>query len=127
MSVQSGGMMDALERRELEERQTAVRALLRHPMLTAGRPDPNAFKLVRRHAPWLREWFAEVAGWSLRVDNGLARLQKRVPGSLTLLGQRWRAARARRSVAADTRSCALVWLSWSGLTHRSRWVRWLNG
>jgi len=81
VSVQSGGMMDALERRELEERQTAVRALLRHPMLTAGRPDPNAFKLVRRHAPWLREWFAEVAGWSLRVDNGLARLQKRVPGS----------------------------------------------
>ena len=73
--------MDALERRELEERQAAVRALLRYPLLTAVEPDPNAFKLVRRHARWLREWFAEAAGWSLRVDNGLARLQKRVPGS----------------------------------------------
>jgi uncharacterized protein (TIGR02678 family) len=73
--------MDALERRELEERQAAVRALLRYPLLTAAGPDPGAFKLVRRHAPWLRDWFAEVAGWSLRVDNGLARLQKRVPGS----------------------------------------------
>jgi uncharacterized protein (TIGR02678 family) len=73
--------MDALERRDLEERQAAVRALLRYPLLAAGRPDPNAFKLVRRHASWLRDWFAEVAGWSLRVDNGLARLQKRVPRS----------------------------------------------
>src|SRR5205807_2430690 len=66
----------------LEERQSAVRALLRYPLLTASEPDPDAFKLVRRHAGWLREWFADVAGWSLRVDNGLARLQKRVPGSI---------------------------------------------
>jgi uncharacterized protein (TIGR02678 family) len=81
LSVQSVAVMDALERHELEERQAALRALLRYPLLTALEPDANAFRLVRRHARWLREWFAETAGWSLRVDNGLARLQKRVPGS----------------------------------------------
>jgi uncharacterized protein (TIGR02678 family) len=81
MSAEPVAVLDALERRELEERQTAVRALLRYPLLSATEPDPNAFKLVRRHARWLRDWFADSAGWSLRVDNGLARLQKRVPGS----------------------------------------------
>lgn len=74
-------VMDALERRELEERQSAVRALLRHPLLTAAAPDPHGFKLVRRHARWLREWFADSAGWRLRVDSGIARLQKMVPRS----------------------------------------------
>jgi uncharacterized protein (TIGR02678 family) len=81
MSPDQLAVMDALERRELEERQSAVRALLRHPLLTAIGPDPDSFKLVRRHARWLREWFADSAGWRLRVDNGLARLQKIVPGS----------------------------------------------
>jgi uncharacterized protein (TIGR02678 family) len=79
VSAEPLAVMDALDRRELEERQAAVRALLRYPLLTASGPDPNAFKLVRRHASWLRDWFGEHAGWALRVDNGLARLQKRVP------------------------------------------------
>lgn len=81
MSAEPAAVLDALDRRELEERQSAVRALLRHPLLTATEPDPNAFRLVRRHARWLREWFAESAGWSLRIDSGLARLHKRLPGS----------------------------------------------
>src|ERR1700682_2905167 len=72
-------VMDTLDRRELEERQSAVRALLRHPMLGSAGPDPNAFSLVRRHARWLCEWFMESAGWRLRVDNGLARLHKILP------------------------------------------------
>jgi uncharacterized protein (TIGR02678 family) len=75
-------VMDTLDRRELEERQTAVRALLRHPLLGSGGPDPNAFILVRRHARWLCEWFMESAGWRLRVDNGLARLHKILPRAI---------------------------------------------
>lgn len=81
MNDDPSAVLDVLDRREMEERQAAVRALLRHPLMTATEPDPDAFKLVRRHARWLREWFADVAGWSLHVDSGLARLQKRVPGS----------------------------------------------
>ena len=79
MSPDQLAVMDALDRRELEERQTAVRALLRHPMLGSVGPDANAFTLVRRHARWLCEWFSESAGWRLRVDNGLARLHKILP------------------------------------------------
>jgi uncharacterized protein (TIGR02678 family) len=92
-------ILDTLERRELEERQAAVRALLRHPLLTTTQPDPRAFRLVRRHAVWLREWFAENAGWALRVDNGLARLQKRVPHAADAT----RPARAERGGAAFSR------------------------
>jgi uncharacterized protein (TIGR02678 family) len=75
-------VMDTLDRRELEERQSAVRALLRHPLLGSAGPDPNAFILVRRHARWLCEWFIESAGWRLRVDNGLARLHKLLPRAI---------------------------------------------
>lgn len=82
MNDDPSAVLDVLDRREIEERQSAIRALLRHPLMKATEPDPDAFKLVRRHARWLREWFADVAGWSLYVDNGLARLQKRVPGSV---------------------------------------------
>lgn len=99
MSDDRLAILDTLERRELEERQTAVRALLRHPLLTATEPDPRAFGLVRRHANWLREWFAENAGWALRVDNGLARLQKRVPHA----SDATRPARAERGGAAFSR------------------------
>src|SRR6266545_2742168 len=65
----------------VEERRRALRALLRHPLLTRAGPDPAAFGLVRRHAGWLREWLATNAGWSLQVDTGLARLRK-LPGRL---------------------------------------------
>ena len=76
-----GGLSDALERQRLEERRRALRALLRHPLLTAAGPDPAAFALVRRHAGWLRDWLAAQAGWSLQVDTGVARLRK-LPGDL---------------------------------------------
>jgi uncharacterized protein (TIGR02678 family) len=81
LSADQLAVMDALERREVEERQSAICALLRYPLLTAAGPDPDAFKLVRRHARWLRDWFADSAGWLLHVDTGLARLRKIAPTS----------------------------------------------
>jgi uncharacterized protein (TIGR02678 family) len=74
-------LADVLDRQQVEERRRALRALLRHPLLTRAGPDPAAFGLVRRHAGWLREWLASNAGWSLQVDTGLARLRK-LPGRL---------------------------------------------
>ncbi len=38
--------------------------------------DP-ALELVRRHAEYLRDWFAREAGWSLQVERQCARLYKR--------------------------------------------------
>jgi len=69
-------LTDALDAGRDEERRRAVRALLRHPLLTAALPDPAAFALVRRHAAWLQQWFNREAGWSLRVDGAVARLSK---------------------------------------------------
>lgn len=64
---------DALDAAREAERRQAVRALLRDPLLAAGEPH---FPAVRRHAAWLRDWFARETGWSLRVDPELARLRK---------------------------------------------------
>lgn len=64
-----------------EERQRAVRALLQHPLVTAAGPRAAEFVLVRRHADWLRKWFAQNPGWSLHLDAELARLRK-VPPTL---------------------------------------------
>jgi len=74
-------LADVLDRQQVEERRSALRALLRHPLLTRAGPDPAAFALVRRHASWLREWLSANVGWSLQVDTGLARLRK-LPGQL---------------------------------------------
>ncbi len=81
MTAPATQLADVLERQQVEERRRALRALLRHPLLTRAGPDPAAFGLVRRHAGWLREWLATNAGWSLQVDTGLARLRK-LPGRL---------------------------------------------
>ncbi len=59
-----------------EERQRAVRALLRHPLITATGAHAAEFLLVRRHADWLRRWFVRHPGWSLRLDADFARLRK---------------------------------------------------
>jgi uncharacterized protein (TIGR02678 family) len=69
-------VVDAVERQREEERQRAVRALLRHPLMGSSGPDPRGFALVRKHAAWLRTWFAAETGWSLHVESGLARLGK---------------------------------------------------
>jgi uncharacterized protein (TIGR02678 family) len=53
----------------------ATRALLRRPLLRHG-ADPDAFRLVRRHATELRSWFDQNNGWRLHVDTEVARLFK---------------------------------------------------
>ncbi|MEX1005694.1 MAG: TIGR02678 family protein [Acidimicrobiia bacterium] len=60
------------------ERSTAVRSLLRHPLLDSG-TNPDSFRLVARHRVWLEEWFETTCGWPLTVDvaGGFARLHKR--------------------------------------------------
>jgi uncharacterized protein (TIGR02678 family) len=69
-------LSDVLDLRRDEERRRAVRALLRDPLMTPARSGTDLFGLVRRHAQWLREWFAREAGWSLVVESSLARLYK---------------------------------------------------
>jgi len=59
-----------------QERQEAVRALLRTPLLTPGH---EGFGPVRRHAEWLRVWFAHHPGWQLDVTAEAARLRKTPP------------------------------------------------
>lgn len=58
-----------------DERRRAARLLLMRPLLHSDR-DPEGHRLVRRHADWLREWFANETGWSLHVGRTVARLRK---------------------------------------------------
>lgn len=67
-------LIDVQERRQQDERQRALRALLARPLLAN---DDSAFVLVRRHTEWLREWFSRETGWPLQVDSEYARLLKR--------------------------------------------------
>jgi uncharacterized protein (TIGR02678 family) len=57
--------------------ERATRALLRRPLLRHT-DDPDALRLVRRHATELREWFDQNSGWRLHVDTEVARLYKLV-------------------------------------------------
>ena len=62
------------------ERRSAIRALLRAPLLVAERADADDWAAVRRHIAWLRDWFSDQLGWQLQVDAriGVARLRKQV-------------------------------------------------
>ncbi len=55
--------------------ERATRALLRRPLL-GHTDDPDALRLVRRHATELRGWFDQNSGWRLHVDTEVARLYK---------------------------------------------------
>ncbi len=68
------GLKDVLKLQEAEERERALRALLMRPLMPAGDP---ALELVRRHAAYLRDWFARETGWNLQVERQCARLYKR--------------------------------------------------
>ncbi len=92
-------LADTLARGATEERRAAARALLRHPLLTASKPAPEAFRAVRKHAGALRQWFAEETGWSLVVDPDVARLRKTPVNG----GDATRPARARRGGPPLTR------------------------
>ncbi|MFK0281162.1 TIGR02678 family protein [Streptomyces sp. NPDC090499] len=78
----SGPLAEVLEGQREAELQRAARALLKEPLLTADGPYTDEFRLVRRHAPALRDWFERNVGWTLRTDADAARLRK-TPGTLT--------------------------------------------
>lgn len=83
-------LREQLEATERHERRLAVRALMMRPFLPAG---DDVFPLVRRHAGWLRDWFAKETGWPLTVDRSHARLRK----TPARLDDTTRSARARPS------------------------------
>ncbi|MEU9157119.1 TIGR02678 family protein [Streptomyces sp. NPDC048417] len=78
----SGPLAEVLEGQRAAELQRAARALLKEPLLTADGPYADEFRLVRRHAAALRDWFERNVGWTLRTDADAARLRK-TPGTLT--------------------------------------------
>ncbi|WP_405858456.1 TIGR02678 family protein [Streptomyces sp. NBC_00090] len=75
-------LAEVLEGQHAADLRKAGRALLKHPLLLAHGRYADEFRLVRRHAPELREWFDRNTGWSLQTDAETARLRK-IPGVLT--------------------------------------------
>lgn len=61
---------------EREERRESIRILLAQPLLPAHGATADEFRLVRRHAEWLKTWFARWPGWTLVVVADIARLRK---------------------------------------------------
>ncbi|MDQ0773889.1 uncharacterized protein (TIGR02678 family) [Streptomyces aurantiacus] len=78
----TGPLAEVLEGQRAADLQRAARALLKEPLLTADGPYTDEFRLVRRHATELRDWFTRNVGWTLRTDADAARLRK-TPGTLT--------------------------------------------
>jgi uncharacterized protein (TIGR02678 family) len=76
-----GPLAEVLEGQRAADLQRAARALLKEPLLTADGPYADEFRLVRRHAAELRDWFGRNVGWTLRTDADAARLRK-TPGVL---------------------------------------------
>ncbi|WP_255432593.1 TIGR02678 family protein [Amycolatopsis sp. WAC 04197] len=60
---------------EADDRRTAARELLMHPVLTAAR-HPDLLIQVRKHAPQLKRMFAATLGYQLVVEPTFARLLK---------------------------------------------------
>lgn len=69
-------LSDVLEAQQAEQRRSAVRLLLRQPLLISRGADRQKFSEVRKHAGWLAEWFAREAGWPVQIDHSVARLRK---------------------------------------------------
>ncbi|MEB0307540.1 DUF2398 family protein, partial [Cryobacterium sp. 10I1] len=64
----------------VDDRQRAARMLLRTPLIRST--EEERYRLVRRHAGDLAEWFDVHAGWTLHVDSEVVRLD-REPASVT--------------------------------------------
>ncbi len=74
--------IDQIREREARgERQLCVRALLQDPLLQASGPHSAIYRLIRRHADWLRTWFAAEPAWPLVIEREYARLSK-IPARL---------------------------------------------
>jgi uncharacterized protein (TIGR02678 family) len=63
----------ALETRDVDGRARALRALLMRGALSA-QTDGELFRLARRHADGLRDWFDRETGWRLVVESEMVRL-----------------------------------------------------
>lgn len=95
---------DALEVRDVEGRARVLRALLLRPVLRA-QAEGELFRLARRHADALREWFDRETGWRLVVEPQTVRLlTSYVPHGHTATAMAARhPARARKGDPAFTR------------------------
>jgi uncharacterized protein (TIGR02678 family) len=62
--------------RDADERQDALRYLLRHPLMIDGGPDAEAFRLVRRYREELAVDVRQLLGYRLVVEATFARLYK---------------------------------------------------
>ncbi|WP_043757588.1 DUF2398 family protein, partial [Imhoffiella purpurea] len=71
MSQTSLELGDRLSQLREDERRRALRALLMQPLLYADHP---AYRLVKRHIDWLREWLHSETRWDLRLEADFARL-----------------------------------------------------
>lgn len=58
----------------VDDKQRAARMLLRQPLIRSA--DEDRYRLVRRHAPDLAEWFDINTGWALHVDSEVVRLDR---------------------------------------------------
>ncbi|MBO0806519.1 MAG: TIGR02678 family protein [Nocardiopsaceae bacterium] len=67
-----------IEAEERAQRQAALRALLRRPLL-AAEADGETLVMIRRHLTELRDWLSRETGWRLAADSGTARLFKTTP------------------------------------------------
>ena len=67
---------DSVSSLELAEYQQAARAVLRHPLISAGYPDRTTLPLVRKWASQLRKDFAEVLGYTLVTAGDTIRLRR---------------------------------------------------
>ncbi|MEU4387482.1 TIGR02678 family protein [Promicromonospora sp. NPDC023805] len=100
----AGHISGALERHDAEGRRRALRALLARPVLRSP-ADGELFRLARRHADELRQWFDRETGWRLVVEPQTIRLLvSHVPQGPTAVSIAERhPARARRGDAPFTR------------------------
>jgi uncharacterized protein (TIGR02678 family) len=58
------------------DRRRALRALLRHPLLTATGETGEDYIRVRRHSEWMKQWLAKFPVWNLHIDKEVIRLRK---------------------------------------------------
>ena len=59
---------------ELADYQRAMRLVLRHPLVTAGWPDPKALARIRRFSATLRQDLSDAFGYRLELHGSTARL-----------------------------------------------------
>ncbi|GAA6527977.1 TIGR02678 family protein [Intrasporangium sp. DVR] len=112
MTVERTGPPAAEDIQDEHERQMAIRALLRRPLLPVGHGHDDELRLIRRHRMALTRFFSESLGYRLTVDPAGARLFKAGlgrDGSRPLL-------RGKAAVPFTPRAYALLTLTIAALT-----------